>query len=207
MLKLKNWRKQTSLKIQFYSIDCLKQHQNPKKLHMTRSNVQCTGDQWRTNSTSTWVYYFIRQGQRLKLQPGVGPAQSCLHRVIQLWPLFLYWFDARNCTGPAWCGSSARFQFSYIEIVGRHPHQYFNICVSSVHHFNWRQTTLKLQHSRQNNGWCGSLQVQRESESTAKRFLELILKTNSRWRSCLIFVFSDDGKKSFKPRCMQDHII
>ena len=92
------------------------------------------------------------------------------------------------------CGSSARFQFSYIEIVGRHPHQYFNICVSSVHHFNRRRTKLKLQHSRQNNGWCGSLQVQRESESTAKRFLELILKTNSRWRSCLIFVFSDNGK-------------
>ena len=37
VLKLKSWRKQTSLKIQFYSNNCLKQDKNPKKLHMTRS--------------------------------------------------------------------------------------------------------------------------------------------------------------------------
>ena len=39
VLKLKSWRKQTSLKIQFYSNNCLKQDKNPKKLHMTRSNT------------------------------------------------------------------------------------------------------------------------------------------------------------------------
>ena len=42
VLKLKSWRKQTSLKIQFYYINRLKQHKNPKKLHMTRSNVQAS---------------------------------------------------------------------------------------------------------------------------------------------------------------------
>ena len=40
VLKWKSWRKQTSLKIQFYSYNCLKQHKNPKKVHMTRSNAQ-----------------------------------------------------------------------------------------------------------------------------------------------------------------------
>ena len=37
VLKLKSWRKQTSLKIQFYSINCLKQHKNPKKLHIPKT--------------------------------------------------------------------------------------------------------------------------------------------------------------------------
>ena len=48
------------------------------QLHFSLCTVYCTGDHWRTNSRSTWVYYLIRQGQRLKLQPGVGPAQSIL---------------------------------------------------------------------------------------------------------------------------------
>ena len=57
VLKLKSWRKQTSLKIQFYYINRLKQHKNPKKVHMTRSirhpwytTLSCSS----VNSQSEW---------------------------------------------------------------------------------------------------------------------------------------------------------
>ena len=61
VLKWKSWRKQTSLKIQFYSINCLKQHKNPKQLHMTRSTVYTVWGFENLVSERVFTFIFVNQ--------------------------------------------------------------------------------------------------------------------------------------------------